>query len=246
MLRCGDWASTTLLHTPQKMVIVPTDEHNQDLAFMRVALEEAARAPAVGEVPIAAVLVRGDQILAQAHNYRELWQDPTAHAEVIAIRAAATTLRHVAIDRDDALRDRRALRDVYRCDYPSEDSPSRLRGMGSKSRRLRIGARSAVREEAEPPGCRDRRGPRTGESGTHSEVFQGTPGGITSDKTAFNPIRGTRALSARDRTARPSPPPERPPQLPIPRHMKGDEFSICLGVQSPPEPEPLRRLRPLS
>jgi len=59
---------------------------------MRVALEEAARAPAVGEVPIAAVVVRGGQILAQTHNYRELWQDPTAHAEVIAIRAAATTL----------------------------------------------------------------------------------------------------------------------------------------------------------
>mgnify|MGYP001614735595 FL=1 len=59
---------------------------------MRVALEEAARAPAIGEVPIAAVVVRGDQILAQAHNYRELWQDPTAHAEVIAIRAAATAL----------------------------------------------------------------------------------------------------------------------------------------------------------
>jgi tRNA(adenine34) deaminase len=59
---------------------------------MRMALEEAARAPAVGEVPIAAVVVRGDQILAQAHNYRELWQDPTAHAEIIAIRTAATTL----------------------------------------------------------------------------------------------------------------------------------------------------------
>ncbi|MDE3220332.1 MAG: tRNA adenosine(34) deaminase TadA [Nitrospirota bacterium] len=72
------------------MVIVPTDE--QDLAFMRVALEEATRAPAIGEVPIAAVVVRGGQILAQAHNYRELWQDPTAHAEIIAIRAAATTL----------------------------------------------------------------------------------------------------------------------------------------------------------
>ena len=59
---------------------------------MRVALKEAARAPAIGEVPIAAVVVRGDQILAQAHNCRELWQDPTAHAEVIAIRAAATAL----------------------------------------------------------------------------------------------------------------------------------------------------------
>src|SRR5262249_31532832 len=59
---------------------------------MRIALEEAARAPAIGEVPIAALVVQGSQILAQAHNCRELWQDPTAHAEVIAIRAAATTL----------------------------------------------------------------------------------------------------------------------------------------------------------
>ncbi len=74
------------------MVIVPTDEHDRDRAFMRIALEEAARAPVIGEVPIAAVVVRGDQILAQAHNYRELWQDPTAHAEIIAIRAAATML----------------------------------------------------------------------------------------------------------------------------------------------------------
>ena len=74
------------------MVVVPTDKYIQDEAFMRAALEEAARAPTVGEVPIAAVVVRGDQILAQAHNCRELWQDPTAHAEVIAIRAAATTL----------------------------------------------------------------------------------------------------------------------------------------------------------
>ena len=92
MLRCLARTSATLLQMSQRMVIVPTHEHDQDLAFMRVALEEAARAPAVGEVPIAAVLVRGGQILAQAHNYRELWQDPTAHAEIIVIRTAATTL----------------------------------------------------------------------------------------------------------------------------------------------------------
>ncbi len=59
---------------------------------MRMALEEAARAPAVGEIPIAALIVQDNQVLAQAHNYRELWQDPTAHAEVITIRAAASTL----------------------------------------------------------------------------------------------------------------------------------------------------------
>jgi tRNA(adenine34) deaminase len=59
---------------------------------MRMALEEAAKAPAVGEVPIAALIVQDDRVLAQTHNYRELWQDPTAHAEVIAIRAAAVAL----------------------------------------------------------------------------------------------------------------------------------------------------------
>ena len=68
------------------------DERAQDLTFMRMALEEAARAPVVGEVPIAALIVQGSRVLAQTHNYRELWQDPTAHAEIIAIRAAATAL----------------------------------------------------------------------------------------------------------------------------------------------------------
>jgi tRNA(adenine34) deaminase len=57
---------------------VPEDERAQDLTFMRMALEEAARAPAVGEVPIAALIIHDGRVLAQAHNYRELWQDPTA------------------------------------------------------------------------------------------------------------------------------------------------------------------------
>lgn len=56
---------------------------------MRLALAEAAAAPEHGDVPIGAVLVRGDEILATAHNERELRSDPTAHAEVLALRAAA-------------------------------------------------------------------------------------------------------------------------------------------------------------
>lgn len=71
---------------------MPEDQHTQDLTFMQIALEEASRAPAMGEVPIAAVIVRDNHILSQTHNYRELWQDPTAHAEIIAIRAAAAAL----------------------------------------------------------------------------------------------------------------------------------------------------------
>ncbi|MEW6544786.1 MAG: tRNA adenosine(34) deaminase TadA [Nitrospirota bacterium] len=63
---------------------------DNDIAYMQLALEAAKRAPAIGEVPIGAVLVRDGQVLAQAHNLREVWQDPTAHAEVVAIREAAT------------------------------------------------------------------------------------------------------------------------------------------------------------
>jgi len=73
-----------------KSVTNPMDE--TDRVFMQIAIEEAARAPLVGEVPIGAVVVQGDHIISQAHNYRERWQDPTAHAELIAIRAAAQAL----------------------------------------------------------------------------------------------------------------------------------------------------------
>lgn len=64
----------------------------KDLEYMQLALERAKLAPALGEVPIGAVLVLDGQVLAQVHNFREVWQDPTAHAEVVAIREAATKL----------------------------------------------------------------------------------------------------------------------------------------------------------
>jgi len=60
--------------------------------YMRQALEEARLAAAAGEVPIGAVLVVEDAVVARAHNRREVWQDPTAHAELIAIREAAAHL----------------------------------------------------------------------------------------------------------------------------------------------------------
>lgn len=67
-------------------------EQDQDRAFMQLALEEAARAKSIGEVPIAALLVRDGNVLARSHNFRETWQDPTAHAEMIVIRASAQAL----------------------------------------------------------------------------------------------------------------------------------------------------------
>ena len=59
---------------------------------MRLALEEARAAAAGGDVPVGAVVVRGDEILGRAGNAREREQDPTAHAEILAMRRASKAL----------------------------------------------------------------------------------------------------------------------------------------------------------
>jgi tRNA(adenine34) deaminase len=59
---------------------------------MAIALAEARRAEEHGDVPIGAAIYRGGELLARAGNERELRKDPTAHAEVLAIRAAAERL----------------------------------------------------------------------------------------------------------------------------------------------------------
>ena len=63
-----------------------------DVAMMRVALAEAERCLAHGDVPIGAVVSRGEEVLAAAGNERELAGDPTAHAEILALRAAAVAI----------------------------------------------------------------------------------------------------------------------------------------------------------
>ena len=60
---------------------------------MRLALREAARALEHDDVPIGAVVVREGEVIGSAHNERELRADPTAHAELIALRDAARALR---------------------------------------------------------------------------------------------------------------------------------------------------------
>ncbi len=60
-----------------------------DDRFMRLALDEAAGAIAHDDVPVGAVLVRGGEVVAAAGNERELRGDPTAHAEILCLRAAA-------------------------------------------------------------------------------------------------------------------------------------------------------------
>ena len=64
----------------------------KDKLFMAQAMAEATRAGDLGEIPVGAVIVRRGKIIARAFNRREAWQDPTAHAELIAIRRAAEAL----------------------------------------------------------------------------------------------------------------------------------------------------------
>src|SRR5581483_7962299 len=65
----------------------PRDEY-----FMRLALREASAALEHDDVPIGAVIVQEGEVIGQGHNERELREDPTAHAELIALREAARNL----------------------------------------------------------------------------------------------------------------------------------------------------------
>ena len=67
----------------------PECDPDVDRHWMMLALAQAAAAEQAGEVPVGAVLVRGGECLAQAHNAPIGEQDPTAHAEIRALRAAA-------------------------------------------------------------------------------------------------------------------------------------------------------------
>ncbi|HOJ67208.1 MAG TPA: tRNA adenosine(34) deaminase TadA [Candidatus Hydrogenedentes bacterium] len=68
------------------------DVEERDVYFMRVALREAERALEIGEVPVGCVITRKNQVIARGCNRREALQDPTAHAEILAITAAANHL----------------------------------------------------------------------------------------------------------------------------------------------------------
>jgi tRNA(adenine34) deaminase len=68
------------------------DALDQDERWMRVALEQAAAAAALGEVPVGAAIVRAGQLVSTGHNLTHTLQDPSAHAEMVAIRRAAAAL----------------------------------------------------------------------------------------------------------------------------------------------------------
>jgi tRNA(adenine34) deaminase len=68
------------------------DVQPDDEQWMRRALQEAAAAEALGEVPVGAVVVRNGELVAAGHNLTHTLQDPSAHAEMVAIRRAAEVL----------------------------------------------------------------------------------------------------------------------------------------------------------
>ena len=89
------------------------EQEDRDARFMRLALAEAEQAYAEGEIPVGAVIVAGGRVIARAHNQTETLHDVTAHAEMLAITAAADLLGG-------------ALRDVRRCHWLGADRAYRL------------------------------------------------------------------------------------------------------------------------
>ena len=73
-------------------------ELTDDEAAMALAIDEARRALAHGDVPIGAVVLRDGAVIAARHNERELTGDPTAHAEILALRDAAAVVGHWRLD----------------------------------------------------------------------------------------------------------------------------------------------------
>jgi tRNA(adenine34) deaminase len=69
---------------PQTPIFFPRDEY-----FMRLALREASRALEHDDIPVGAIVVKDGEVIGTGHNEREIRGDPTAHAEIIALREAA-------------------------------------------------------------------------------------------------------------------------------------------------------------
>lgn len=114
---------------------------------MREAIAEADLAGLAGDVPVGCVLVHDGQVIARAHNHRQRQQDPTAHAELIALRAAAAQLgsfrligvtAYVTLEPcpmcAGALVNARVERVVYGCDDPKAGAVRSLYTIGSDPR----------------------------------------------------------------------------------------------------------------
>jgi tRNA(adenine34) deaminase len=124
-----------------------SDQASIDERFMAEALAEADRAAREGDVPVGCVLVREGAVIARGRNLRQLAQDPTAHAELVALRAAAARLRsfrlldvtcYVTLEPcpmcAGALVNARIARLVYGCDDPKAGAVRTLFPIGQDAR----------------------------------------------------------------------------------------------------------------
>jgi tRNA(adenine34) deaminase len=105
-------------------------DNDADVGFMAAALADARLAPAHGDVPVGAVVVVDGDVIARDHNRREQLGDPTAHAELLALRSAARHLGHWRVEATlyvtqepcpmcaGALVNARVVRLVYGCTNP--------------------------------------------------------------------------------------------------------------------------------
>ena len=120
---------------------------SDDEQWMRAALAEAKRAQAEGEVPVGAVIVHENEVIGAGRNQRETEQDPTAHAEMIALRQAAAALGswrlidttlYVTLEPcpmcAGALVNARVPRVVWGCDDPKAGATQTLYTIGSDAR----------------------------------------------------------------------------------------------------------------
>jgi len=111
----------------------------EHVTYMEAALAEARRAGELGEVPVGAIVVLGGTIIAAAGNRRETSADPTAHAEVLALRAAAAHLGDWRLEQTTlyvtqepcpmcagAILNARVPKVVYGCDNPKAGAVSSL------------------------------------------------------------------------------------------------------------------------
>jgi tRNA(adenine34) deaminase len=130
--------------------------------WMDLALAEARLAADAGEVPVGCVIVHGDTVIARAHNLRETIQDPTAHAELIALRDAAKALGTWRLSGATcfvtlepcpmcagALVNARVDRVVYATEDPKAGATSTLYNIGSDLRlNHRFATTTGVRKDA--------------------------------------------------------------------------------------------------
>jgi tRNA(adenine34) deaminase len=119
----------------------------RDEDFMREAMKEAARAEEDGDVPVGCVLVQDDVVVARGRNLRQRTHDPTAHAEIVALREAATAAKswrlidatvYVTLEPcpmcAGALVNARVARVVYGCDDPKAGAVRTLYEIGRDER----------------------------------------------------------------------------------------------------------------